>query len=383
MEQLSASVRETLDANWPHRDSCLELIRSGEAVAFVGAGLSTPLGYPSWGQLLEKLRREAEGLPSFNPKRDPDREPLEFADEIKEHFFNQGQHASYRRLIGKTFMPSLTGQNHTLSHLHLAKLPFRAIVTTNYDHCIEDALLEADTRDRLLQPEVDQARKRRTDPCINIKIVDHDRHEVSRFLRSISENALKSKPMVAHLHGHWKETEHIILTGKEYAAAYSSEDSLHHKLAWSLFATRRVVFIGCSLKDPGIRRLLTTVTRDLWEFNEPVHFAILPLDRNPSSPHDATEREYGKCGIQCVFYDNQDGTFSELNRFLQEAVERTRIHQTSALEPMPRIVASGTETSTPGELTESSQRPHKTPSNAAWLEQVNQASLEILEKYEN
>ena len=32
------------------------------------------------------------------------------------------------------------------------------------------------------------------------------------------------------------------------------------------------------MDDPYLKRLLDTVARDLWEFDQPIHFAILPLD---------------------------------------------------------------------------------------------------------
>ena len=44
----------------------LKVIQSGRALAFVGAGMSRPLGYPNWPELIERLAFEVRNIRGEN-----------------------------------------------------------------------------------------------------------------------------------------------------------------------------------------------------------------------------------------------------------------------------------------------------------------------------
>jgi hypothetical protein len=324
MSDASKLINETIDRNKEDRTEVQSLIAQGEAIAFVGAGLSIPLGYPSWHELLVKLSSEAEACGNFSPQSNPSVAALQHAQELREHFEKtQPQGTSrYFNILAREFEPKKDRKPFERTHSLIVELPFRAFVTTNYDECLNCALQDYSRR-----AEVEQWN---ADPSVVIKLRSNDRHLVSIFLRSIATQNPRQRRYVAHLHGKWNDTENIILTSRDYEEAYeqnhdtlsnhkTSQLPIHFLLMWSILATRRLVFFGTSMRDPYIKRLLETVSRDLWEYKLPVHYVILPLESTNIASMESEKDEFAKYGIRTVFFDNTSGDFKELERFLEES----------------------------------------------------------------
>jgi hypothetical protein len=323
MQNLRALVDEKIANNRNYREAMLALIASREAIAFVGAGLSSALKYPSWNDLLEKLRLLADRVAPFNPPNAVKADVLQYAEAIKKHFQNNSMLPQFNNAIGREFMPR-NGANCTTTHSRLIKLPFRSFVTTNYDDCLEQALNEFT---------IHELGKSRLDPGVVIKANKADRHLVSTFLRSIVDRVDKHQRRVGHIHGRYNDTANIILAASDYEDAYGlilkgsqprnvPSSTLHRQLAWSLFATRQLVFFGCSMDDPYIKALLDMVTADLWEWNQPIHFVVLPIDENSVSIVDGLTIQFQGYGLQPVFFENCKGDFLNLDQLLDEAFER-------------------------------------------------------------
>jgi hypothetical protein len=189
-------------------------------------------------------------------------------------------------------------------------------VTTNYDEGLEEALLEAGVK------------------CANCRVVikrEDDHHTVSEFLLSLNGGSRHLR--IAHLHGIHDQTRHIILTRSDYAKAYCTPLSehdphrlddwpLHRKLVWALLATRRLVFFGTSLDDPVLKGVMEGVARDLWTGGQAIHYAVLPLNMDSMNRLQNEQAELSRYGVQAVYYDNLDGTYTALDRLLGEALAR-------------------------------------------------------------
>ena len=389
MDNLRAAANEKLTENRVHREAVLSLISSGEAIAFVGAGLSLPLKYPSWDALLATLQAQAHQIATFNPPDHIQHDFLQYAEAIKDHFKKtDGGIDQYRNLIGREFSPRDSGENCTRTHQCLVKLPFRAFITTNYDVCIELALQD------FSMAEMGRAR---TDPGVIIKANKADRHLISLFLRSISKKSERHCCFVAHLHGRWDDTQNIILTTTDYADAYgdapvhssnhlgSQSITLHRQLIWSLFATRRMVFVGCSMDDPYIKRLLDTVARDLWEFDQPIHYAILPLDKKILASPENQEAAFWRYGLQVVYFDNLTGNFTDLDHFFEEALERIPVEKVKAANSLQRASADLTDRDNATKASESLAEAaiDDLAGSQAWLEKVNESTVATLRKNED
>jgi hypothetical protein len=116
------------------------------SIAFIGAGVSIEL-YKSWSELLKFLGLEAtkRGMAT-----DDDMEfwtiqeimrPQQVARMIRKKF---GEEAEFYQILGQYFSAkkySTTNANYTQLYKLIAQLPFRAIVTINYDPGIWNALL--------------------------------------------------------------------------------------------------------------------------------------------------------------------------------------------------------------------------------------------------
>jgi hypothetical protein len=320
MEQSRTEVAAILAGNRAIREEMMAFIASKEALAFVGAGMSVGLGYPGWGDLLTKLRRQAEALdPAFPfvvPVGLTENDALDFAEAIQRHFEAREELRRYRSALGHEFARKPGGCTALLHKL--VKLPFKGYLTTNYDPAVECALNGHGN----------------TNPDCGVVIKsEEDAHMVSEFLRGLDKP--KHARQVGHLHGRHDQTESIILTRSDYKRAYGFVEAapgekqpdpewrLHRKLVWSLLATRTVVFWGCSLTDPYLIAMLNAVANDLWHFGQRVHFAVVALDsRNAKTVEVDTEQFLGRYGLQLVFYDNSDGSRLELERLVGEALQR-------------------------------------------------------------
>src|SRR5436305_340324 len=94
------------------------------AVLWVGAGLSIPAGYPSWQGLAELLRaRSVVPLPQSG------------GTHLVDAFVSANGRGALADVLGDIFIH----KRHLKLHEDLVRLPWRAIVTTNYDELLEDA----------------------------------------------------------------------------------------------------------------------------------------------------------------------------------------------------------------------------------------------------
>jgi len=210
MQNLREIANEKLRNNLHLRKAMLSLIADGEAIAFVGAGLSAPLNYPTWPKLLELLCAEAKKIGSFDLSKAASGDPLHCAEEIQQHFANHSAASQFKNILGREYGPR-DHDNCTATHRLLVNLPFKAFVTSNYEESVEQALNEF---------LVSQNEKPRFDHCVIIKANGEDRHVVSRFLRSIVEGRGILARYVAHIHGCHNDAGNIILSASDYARAY-------------------------------------------------------------------------------------------------------------------------------------------------------------------
>src|ERR1022692_4135998 len=111
MQNLRTLVDEKLANNRSHREAMLAAIASGEVIAFVGAGLSAPLKYPSWSELLTKLHDRANQISAFNPTEMTKANVLEYAEEICKHFKTNNALGEFRDMLGQEFALRKNGAN--------------------------------------------------------------------------------------------------------------------------------------------------------------------------------------------------------------------------------------------------------------------------------
>ncbi len=305
---------EEWDKNEERKRELIELVASGEAVLMVGAGSSARVGYVTWDGLLEELENLACQC-DCDFKKDEERrvrKPLEYAEDIKSHIREkEGDHGKYYNLLDDLFKPKSPAYDEF--HRLLIDLPFRGILTTNYDSVLEAALF-----DKKIKAER-EGRQIRSIDVMPLVIGPDTPRLIHEFLLA-RNNDPHIPQRIAHLHGLYRYRESIILSSKDYVKNYglrvkkNGEDqgdedrwTFHRKLLWAVLATRRVVFVGFSMEDPYFNKMLEIVSADLWGWNKSIHFAIMGISaeekKNVQDSKDKADRLKSKYGIETVFYE--------------------------------------------------------------------------------
>lgn len=258
-------------------EDLVEALRPGSALALVGAGSSARVGYPLWGGLLDRMAAAIlESDPTARAKIDAlAAEPdwLWRAEEYRRLLGPDG----FEELVRTTFGPEEAP--HDSFHEDLVRLPFRHILTTNYDAVLEQAHAAAFHRPRAV--------------AVNWSESQNLREIIQRI-----GDAEYGRRYV-YLHGRFDEPDTIVLTERDYTERYVRQSDTWPKL-FTLLAAQRVVSIGFSLSDLDLMAVFRQV-KALMGPGEPRHFAILPHD-GAVEAGTARQRLQGKYGVRPVFY---------------------------------------------------------------------------------
>ena len=264
----------------------------GRNTFFIGAGVSMSAGLPSWGNLLLSMLGDA--LPNECSKccyKDLDTDS-DNSSIIK------GRYLKLLHNTNKDFVDSI--RNALLKPVRtpsklvealgdaIATGAVNQLITYNYDDLMEDEL------------------QKRNIPYTTI----------SKSGR-LTNNTLP----IYHVHGYIP----VIQTTKSYNVddVRLSEDSYHEiykdSYHWSnveqlhALSNSTCFFIGLSMKDPNLRRLLDFSTK---HGDEPIyHFAI--LSRNEYKRHQYTERIFEDMEVQIIWYQDYNEIPSLINQICQ------------------------------------------------------------------
>lgn len=262
--------------------SLVEAIAGG-AVLFVGAGSSAKAGYPMWGGLLTVLETAARQLDEAKVNEVVGVDGLLRASAYKKILGAE----EYQRLLRETFAPRTPP--HDAVHEALVAMPFRHVLTTNYDGILQSA----------------HHKSHGSAPSS----FDADEWEKLSDLRQ-RQTAIGAVRSYVHLHGSIGRPQSIVLCKEEYDQRYLHEQRYTDFLREFLVG-QRLVFVGFSLTDEAFKYILRAVEGSL-QPSGPRHFAILaaPPDANDERIQAANLR--GLQGIEPVYFDNASGDFSGL-----------------------------------------------------------------------
>ena len=233
---------------------------------FVGAGLSQSVGYPGWKDLLlgliEKAKannyRSSDHITDYhNLAKDPNKY-LMLAEEMKEVL-----DVEFKTYIEDTFLKDDIEPSST--HIHLVNLKrSKFIITTNYDQLIEKAFAKQ--------------RKHQT----SFKF--YEAHAIQRALYKREFFLLKA-------HGDVKTAaEHIVLTDKDYRRLLYQEPGYQSTLQ-SIFTMYSVIFIGCSLQDPGLKLLLNYINAAFPQGGIP-HYALMAAETTGITEQNRWKKDF-------------------------------------------------------------------------------------------
>jgi len=298
----------------------LDRIRNKECCAFIGAGLSRPARYPSWLELLDKLKAESENC--LGAKIDDAH--LDYYERAQEYRNILGID-NYRNIIQREFDPENDKQPWLPVHLYLVEMPFISYITTNYDCIIENAYA----------------------------YIERDLAPIYNFYPLLPISHLRDR-QVYHIHGiidHSRLIEtlnSIILTRSDFDEAYAPGSNLI-KLITCIYTELTSFFVGFNVRDPWMMRILKSSLsefeqtrkiafgRGIGPLKNIKHYALLPYaKKTPTDDHigrriiteeidlDATNREdedLQSLGVYTIRYTGDSQNHTQLINIIHDLYE--------------------------------------------------------------
>jgi hypothetical protein len=264
----------------------LASIHDGNCVAFVGAGFSAAAGLPPWKDLIRAI---ADALPPgsggeeqelvrslIDDRRVRSSRELEMAAQL---LFDALGGDLFRRRLAAALERDPLPEPMKLRLKHLRGIPFRAIVTTNFDPLLPGMAPRADAYRRLL-------RSRRASPW---------RETLARVALDIEAGAAASDTdsLVVQLHGRLDDAASLVLTRAQYRRRLYA-DPAYLTVLRSLLATSTVLFLGYSLTDAYLNELRSELVEAFagsGAAGEPLAWAVL---------QDVSE-------VACRYYERYEG----------------------------------------------------------------------------
>jgi len=216
-------------------DEVASKIPRGKAVLFVGAGLSVGAGLPSWKDLSCELATEIGCSTTLSPL------------DIAQYYENEkGRHALYAKLRGKLKEVTVSYREN---HRKLVSLGLKAIITTNYDRLLEEAL---------------QANGYHFHPIINDADASYWDEE--------------KEVQVLKLHGDIENADSIVLTRMDYSLFFRTHPVITRRLR-AILLDRPLIFVGYNLEDPDFNFVFSEISFDLQGHRLPSYFVGFNIDK--------------------------------------------------------------------------------------------------------
>lgn len=312
------------EENEQRKQAMFEIVKSGEAVLFVGAGISEGLGYPNWNKLLDDLYKYASDCGYMSDIIDIDNDQEFYyqkrAQQIINIFKKSNAISKYKNFISDAFKPRDIPKESICNKL--VQLPFRGIITTNYDPSLEIAT-------RNITPEYESGYLMES-------------KDIGKFMKSLLN---KKPPRIAYLHGKYdrftkdSDGRDFILGMKDYETSYGialvtveekellmrreelivKKWTLHLKFLWSIFASRPTIFLGFSLNDAFIKLVLKTVCSDLWQWEQNHHFIVMSREEHQYKKKDAPD-----LGLKIIHFENPKNDYKELETIIDNLINQCR-----------------------------------------------------------
>jgi len=221
----------------------VDAFRRNQVVVYVGAGASISAGLPSWDGLLniclDEVRKRTNVDQRTIDRLKKERNLFMAAEWLK----RCGNELNIKQILATYF------ENHScvpsIVHHGVSRLAFRLVLTTNFD-----TLLEASCN-----------------PTYKMPI--HTYQQTSAILSEI----VNGRPAIIKIHGSVHDASTLVFTQSDVRALMYQSKTFNECLK-TLLLTQKFFFIGSSLRDPDVIRLLDEVDY-LSNGQHGPHFAIL------------------------------------------------------------------------------------------------------------
>jgi len=268
----------------------------GETIAWIGSGLSIGCGYPDWEKAVVELCEACIPDKADIPPSSLASDLLDWTQRCKDADPNQYTN-TLARLFGKVPISIRS------AYSSICGCPFRYVVTTNFDRCLE---ITRGMRMVLAYPDLNLVKYR-------------------------------APHQVVYLHGKVRApseatAEDLLFTAKELDDAYTNSfvtSALHLLLGG--FPT---IFVGCGLREAVLKNLFKHL-RDIHRHTRilPQQKLILLADEPDNEKRDRQDREMNELGISIERYPlDHDGGSQNRYRYLDEIWARVREEMSQSMQ---------------------------------------------------
>jgi hypothetical protein len=193
--------------------------KDGKLIPFIGAGLSVPLGLPSWSKLVEIIAQQLGYDPEVFKLSGNNLQLAEYYVAVKRSI------GPLRSEMDRLFNPTDDQIAKSRSHDALVGMNLPLIYTTNYDRIIERAF------------------ELKNIPCHTVTNIDD------------IATAPSNTTQVVKFHGTFSDDSSLVLTESSYFERLEFESALDIKLRADMLG-KSLLFIGYSLQDINMRYML-------------------------------------------------------------------------------------------------------------------------------
>jgi len=235
-----------------HFRQLVALARRGQALLFIGTGVSEDVGMPTTDQLLEMLRAEARELGVDIPANVPFPEAARIWEDVIGR-------TNLIEMLRREFDAALRVEPPPYRRGAYRLLPAipqlnRLIVTTNWDDLIKRAFQDAGEQ-----------------------VVEITREDQLPWI-PLAEHA------VVKLHGSFEDSERMVITSRDFTTATTQIKKGIAGTLWgyvaSLLSHYSFIFVGYSLQDPDFSLLQRMVESGMGMQRGPLpHFFVAPLSK--------------------------------------------------------------------------------------------------------
>lgn len=289
-----SSIQQEKSEKERHLKRIKKAFRNQDLVLFLGAGISIDGGIPLWETLIKTLHiymldcltkdkelsfEQQEMIKEFASNNEME-SPLMQMRYIKAAFSNEEY---YKFVHAALYSKKVNLDTELLNSIAKISTPQRAycgiknIVTYNFDDLLERKFAEKD---------------------IQYNIISNE-----------GERQLVDKLNIYHVHGYLPsdisenfDTPNLVFSEEDYHKVYSDSYSWSNLAQLSALRENTCLFIGCSLTDPNLRRLLDVSTRN---DESPRHYAFLKKKKiNNETTNKRILRIYQRIddNIQTAYY---------------------------------------------------------------------------------
>ena len=206
-------------------------IKDSNAAIFLGSGLSSSAGYPSWEELLQEEAKDIK----LDVKKEINDLPT-----LAQYIENVKKRKSLNDKIKKTFSNKM---EITDTHKILSSLPITQYWTTNYDSLIEDTFEYRNTKTIVYTDE-----------------------------KNLAQKQGDAKVFIYKMHGTYTNPNRAIITKTDYEKYFSTHEMFlaHFKASLS---NKTFLFIGYSFSDINISYVLSRI-KNIYKANRRDHYWI-------------------------------------------------------------------------------------------------------------